>query len=102
MRKIYIYLHNRKIGTLAVNFNIAPKNCFIRFNFDELGCSIRFSLLSRRCALFKILAHKFYNLTVVTKGRQISSPGAESLAATQLYCILAAYRAAEYHKLTCL
>ncbi len=44
MRKIYIYLH-RKIGTLAVNFNIAPKIVFYVFNFDELGCNIQFSLL---------------------------------------------------------
>ena len=100
MRKIYIYLHNRKIGTLAVNFNIAPKNCFIRFNFDEPGCNIRLSLLSRRCALFKILAHKFYNFTVVTKERQIPSSGAESPAATRLYCTSTAYRAAKYYKLT--
>lgn len=44
MCKIYIYPHNRKIGTLAVNFNIAPKIVFCVFNFDELGYNIRLSL----------------------------------------------------------
>ncbi|MBF0985217.1 MAG: hypothetical protein HXK63_08790 [Campylobacter sp.] len=57
-------------------------------------------LLSRRYALFKILAHKFYNFAVVTKERQISSSGAESPAATQLYCTSIAYRAVKYYKLT--
>ena len=49
--------------------------------------------------MFKILAHKFYNFTAVTKERRIPSSGAESPAVTQLYCVLTAYRAAEYTNL---
>ena len=67
MRKIYIYLHNRKIGTLAVNFNIAPKIVFYVLILMSLVATFGFRFSSRHCAMFKILAHKFYNFAVVTK-----------------------------------
>lgn len=83
MHKIYIYLHNRKIGTLAVNFNIAPKIVFYVLILMSLVVTFGFRFSSRRRALFKILAHKFYNFTVVTKERRIPSSGAENPAAAR-------------------
>ena len=83
MHKIYIYLHNRKIGTLAVNFNIAPKIVFYVLILMSLVATFGFRFSSRRRALFEILAHKFYNFTAVIKKRQIPSSGAESPAAAR-------------------